>query len=139
MRYARASLTLASADCITSRASLHVASADCITFGLSSAGFGCTVPQTDQVLDPFLAPTSQPSDETQTDRPPGKAPAPYVPLQRAATEDVGTDGIPDGIDDFDYKVRAQASTCGSKVTTPDDCVTISCCMTIHVCLRYNEH
>ena len=62
--------------------------------------------QTDRVLDPFLAPSpSLPSDATQTEgRPAARGLVPYMPQQRAATQDMGTDGFPDGMEDFDYQV-----------------------------------
>ncbi len=62
--------------------------------------------QTDQVLDPFLTPSpSLPSDATQTEgRPAARGAAPYMPQQRTATQDMGTDGLPDGMEDFDYQV-----------------------------------
>ena len=65
--------------------------------------------QTDRVLDPFLAPSpSLPSDATQTEgRLAARGLASYVPQQRAATQDMGTDGVPDGMEDFDYQVCAQ--------------------------------
>ncbi len=71
--------------------------------------------QTDRVLDPFLASASSlPSDATQTDgRLAARGAAPYMPQQRGATQDMGTDGLPEGMEDFDYQVcsKISASQC----------------------------